>query len=92
MYCLLFPRPILSRDETPFVPVEERTVPKEHENLARHSEEVRIHARLRKMQEIVSQRIFPARPGTFSGLSHQDRDSKQDRPLCIVTVPSVQNK
>ena len=37
-------------------------------------------ARLCKMQETVAQRTFPARPGTLSGLSYQDRGSKLDRP------------
>ena len=67
------PRPILSRDEPPLVPVEERGA-KKHENLTSHQ--------AWHMQEIVSQRILPSRLGTFSGLSHQDRGSKQDRP-CV---------
>ena len=41
------PRPILSRDDQPIEPEEERSST-EHENHARHSEEVRIHARLCK--------------------------------------------
>ena len=69
------PHPILSRDEPPFVPVEERPVPS-------NMKISRIHARLCKMQEIVLQRILPSRLGTFSGLSHANRGSKQDR-LCV---------
>ena len=45
------PRPILSRDEAPPVPVEERPVPRNMKNFARHSQEVRLHARLCKIKE-----------------------------------------
>ena len=48
------PRPILSRDEPSVEPDEERPVPRNMKNHARHSEEVRIHARLCRMLEIVA--------------------------------------
>ena len=74
------PRPILTRDEAPFSPVEEHPVP-EHKIFTRHSQEVRTHARLRKMQEIVSQRIFPSTPGTFSGLSYRIEAASRTDPV-----------
>ena len=73
-------RPILSRDEPPFVLAEERPVPRNMKISQDILKEGRIHARLCQMQEIVSQRILPSRLGTFSGLSHQDGGSNQDRP------------
>ena len=49
------PRPTLSRDEPPFLLVEERPVPR---SIARHAQEVRIHARLCKMQETVARNLY----------------------------------
>ena len=62
------PRPILSRDEPPFVPAEERPVPRNMKNPARHSQEVRIHARLCQMQETIAQRVFTSKLRTLAGL------------------------
>ena len=58
------PRPILSGDEPPFFLVEERPVPRNMKIFARHSQEVRVHARLCKMQETVAQKY------SHPGLAH----------------------
>ena len=44
----------------------------EHENHARHSAEVKIHARCAKCKEIVAKCVFPSELGTFKRLSHQN--------------------
>ena len=75
------PRPILSRDEPPLVPVDERPVPR-NVQISQDILKKYGYARVCKMQELVSQRMFPSRLGTFSGLSDQDRGSKQGRP-CV---------
>ena len=72
------PRRILSRDEPPLVPVEERPVPR-NMKISKEILKKWIHAKVCKMQETVAQRMLPSRLGTFSGLSCQDRGSKQDR-------------
>ena len=53
-----------------------------HESSNKVLEEVRIHAGVCKIQEIVQQRVFPSRLGTLSGFSDQDRGSNQGRP-CV---------
>ena len=58
----VLPRPVLSWDE-PHSCLLKNASATEHENLERHSPEVRIHARLCKMKETVAQRIFPSRLG-----------------------------
>ena len=71
-----FSRQILSRDEPPFVPDDELSVPRHMKITHDICEEVRIHARLREMQETVAQRIVSSLLGTLERFSHQDRDSQ----------------
>ena len=54
------PRPILSWDEPPFLPDEERPVPRNMKITQDIYKEVRRHDRLCKMQETVAQRVFLA--------------------------------